>query len=322
MERKTNPSTPMAGETNDAAASAEQRVLGVLAPSLLILLSLCSGALAFVRITVADSATLEAAIIESAVLLVVSTVAVAAAGVLLNYRQRTAAISTYLDGWASMEQRASDIEAVRREQAKVRMSVDGLSARVAEEVNNLQAREESLSSLLSEIEKGLIESRQARAQADAATRRWDSLAMLTADGLFRISDRPGVGGLYGDLVEQLQGVGLDVVRPAASTVVDERLHEVSTEEISETVPAGAVVRTAGIGFRRGERVLRRARVVQATAPATSSLDSESGASPDPPLKENGQQADEGTESGASDSETGSEQNDSNPVMIPPPGDTK
>lgn len=270
------------GQVQNRERPSVHRLIAVVSPVLLLLVALASAVAGALRIGLASWPATGSAAIESCLLLAVATAAATATGALWNSRHRTEIISTQLDSWAVMEQRAADLEAVRREQAKARMAVDGLSARVAEVGATLREREQSLLGILDDVQKALIDSRQTRAEAEAATRRWDSLAMLTVDDLHRVADRPGVRGPLDDLIERLQSVGLDVVEPSPSTKLDERLHEVSAEETSPDVQPGAVLRTAALGYRRGERVLRRARVVQATAPEETTMGASSPVPPDAP----------------------------------------
>ncbi|MCA9565824.1 MAG: hypothetical protein KC561_20145, partial [Myxococcales bacterium] len=115
-------------DLNTAKSPSVHRLFGVVSPVLLLLVALASAVAGVLRIGLASWPAPGSAAVESCLLLAVATAAATAAGALWNSRHRTEIIRTQLDSWAVMEQRAADLEAVRREQAKARMAVDGLSA--------------------------------------------------------------------------------------------------------------------------------------------------------------------------------------------------
>ena len=265
--------TPPTGGLNRTPESESigSRLSAVVPPTILVLAGIVSGLLAVLRWASTDWSNPGLAIFEAATLLAVSAAAITAAGVILNHRYRSSTVAAHLDGWEAMEQRAYDLREVRKEQDRTRRAVERLTASLNAETKTLSEAQQSLHAELQKIDAALVESRQVRAEAKAMTTRWDSLAMDTVDALYRIVDKAGVRGPYEDLKAGLQGLGLDIVEPPPSTEVHERQHEVSSTEPSTDVAPGAIVRTAVPGFRRGERVLRPAKVVQAfESPTTPS----------------------------------------------------
>ena len=250
---------PAAPSRSATAASKFESRWGLLPVALLTLvggLALCAAG----WIWSSDSTT------DSLVLACLGVVAVAVAGLLQNQRLRTLTVASGLDGWTEAEHRAADLEAVRREQAKLRMALDGLSARLVAEARGLETREQGLHKSLAELDEVLVEARQARGEARELATRWDDFAVSLLSVLHRSRDLEGVRAVYGDVVDRLQGHGMDVIDPAVSAMVDERHHRVVATEQSPDVETGGVIRVVSPGVRRGGEIVQPAEVVQAIRP--------------------------------------------------------
>lgn len=198
---------------------------------------------------------------ESLGLAGLAIIALIASGLLENQHLRTTSVVSSLSLWTEAEQRASDLETVRREQAKLRMSLDGLSNTLGMKTSALEERERDLLKQLAALESLLLEARQARQAALELERHWDEFAVSMITLLHRSKDLDAVRGVYEHVVEGLQGLGIDVIEPRREMPVSELHHRVVAAEHSDDVQPGGVIRVAAPGLRRGNYVIRHAEVV-------------------------------------------------------------
>jgi len=253
VEQTTTPKAPASAALN---FDSRWGLLPVLLLTLVGILALLAGSWSWWS----DSTT------DSLVLAGLGVMALAVAGLLQNQRIRTLTVASSLDGWTEAEHRAADLEAVRREQAKLRMALEGLSARLVAEARGLETREQGLHKSLAELDEVLVEARQARGEAREFATRWDDFAVSLLSVLHRSKDLEGVRAVYGDVVDRLQGHGMDVIDPAVSAMVDERHHRVVATEQSPDVETGGVIRVVSPGVRRGGEILQPAEGGQAIRP--------------------------------------------------------
>ena len=76
----------------------------------------------------------------------------------------------------------------------------------------------------------------------------------------------GMSMVQRQLADFLESSGLKAVE-ADGAPFDPKVHEAVAQEVSDTVPAGTVIRQTRKGYRQGERLLRAANVVVSTGPA-------------------------------------------------------
>ncbi|MCP4810534.1 MAG: nucleotide exchange factor GrpE [Proteobacteria bacterium] len=212
---------------------------------------------------------LDAGLEQSHWLAGLSVLSLAAAGLLENQRFRTSSVASGVQAWSDAEQRAADLDAVRREHAKLRMSLDGVMRGLVDNARSLEEREQALRSELANLESLLLEVRQARIEANEGERHWDEFAVSLVQLLHRSRDLEAVRGVHEHVLERLTGVGLDVLDPARGASFEEHLHRVVDVDESSELPTGSVIRTVTPGLRRGAVVVRHAEVVVAAQSAAS-----------------------------------------------------
>ncbi len=78
--------------------------------------------------------------------------------------------------------------------------------------------------------------------------------------------KQGMEMIHAEFRQTLSGLGVEPVT-AEGGAFDPRLHEAVSQEVSDTVPAGAVIRQWKAGYRVGDALLRPAVVVVSSGPA-------------------------------------------------------
>ena len=80
--------------------------------------------------------------------------------------------------------------------------------------------------------------------------------------------KQGLEMIHAEFRQVLTGLGVETIA-AEGGVFDPHLHEAVSQEASDTVPAGAVIRQWKAGYRIGEALLRPAVVVVSSGPAAA-----------------------------------------------------
>lgn len=179
-----------------------------------------------------------------------------------------------------LDQEMASLEAVRREHAKLNMSIKGIREGLSEDGRVAQIQREGIASAgegvrreLGEFRGELIELRQQLEEERAERGKLDSVLGAAADGIFRRQDLDGFPELLEDFASQLKILGLDLIFPPPNSPINDRLHSIVEERDEDGILPLHVVKCLALGFRRGSKVLRAASVI--TTPENTEPDGSS-----------------------------------------------
>lgn len=281
-----------AGQSEDSHAEGDQEKSNGtvnLVASGVVLLLLASGAALFIlsAIAIGKSAQTD---IAAAIGAGLGLAGMSVAGWLVVYREaqrRHARVLLRLPTLLrDLDRNLAALESVRREHAKLNMSLKGVREGLTEDSRAAQHQREELVGAgdgvrreLGEFRRELIEIRQRMEEDREARLQVDAVLVEVADSIFRRLDLDGFPALLDDYSRQLQALGLDLIHPAPASPINDRLHTIEDERDEDGIPPLCVVKCLAPGFRRGSTVLRAASVV-VTPEAPAPADTDAGSSGD------------------------------------------
>jgi len=223
------------------------------------------------RLSSEEGATRAVVYAASAVLLLGSGVTLLLARI---SAMQVAAISTFPEALDRVRGEVSNLEGVRREHSKLRASMED-TLHVMELVPDAVRRLGIVAEKLESLDRAMGDE---RIRAQQAERREEELAKTIVDILqaeerqFRHldappSDREAVERRARAMARQVASCGPRLVTPEPGDSVQPEEHDVTENEASSAVSPGSVLRCTAWGYRFRDRVLARARVTRAIAPA-------------------------------------------------------
>lgn len=134
---------------------------------------------------------------------------------------------------------------------------------IADEMENVASRLESAK------DDELVELRGNLHQQQKTLESYDSVAIDFIDGLTRLKELVGEDKARSEMVDTIasqhirliQRIGLDTIAPAVGTELIEGSHRVEDyDEVQSDVVSGTISELLSPGFRRGDRIIRQAKV--------------------------------------------------------------
>lgn len=174
-----------------------------------------------------------------------------------------------------VQARLTDLHTVRREHKKAADMIDGAATVLDQARTALADLSKEMAATLvqrAQLEQQLTEKRQEVERGHKETARWRAGVVLFVEALERALDPshplpPEYRKAYEKATRDFLGcvgpLGLEVIRPNPNDPLDERIHQVEADELTEAVEPGHVVRCTGWGYRTGGTVERHATVVLA-----------------------------------------------------------
>ncbi|MBD2770944.1 nucleotide exchange factor GrpE [Iningainema tapete] len=121
------------------------------------------------------------------------------------------------------------------------------------------------------IEKTLIEQRQKNGENQRKIQNWEQSAIDYFQILERAienettENKKTIEKLLSEYEQTVKNQGLEPIKPKHNEPPNEKIHQITSEQQSEITP-GNIIKCTNWGYRIGERIIQKAKVIIATPP--------------------------------------------------------